>query len=40
MGIGLENVRHTLEQYGGGMMTEGVGDEFVVNITIPVNGED
>lgn len=40
MGIGLENVRHTLEQYGGGMMTEAVGDEFVVNITIPVNGED
>lgn len=35
MGIGLENVRHTLEQYGGGMMTETVGDEFIVNITIP-----
>lgn len=35
MGIGLENVRHTLEQYGGGMMTEAAGDEFVVNITIP-----
>lgn len=35
MGIGLENVRHTLERYGGGMMTEAAGDKFVVNITIP-----
>lgn len=35
MGIGLENVRHTLEKYGGGMMTEAAGEEFVVNITIP-----
>ncbi len=36
MGIGLENVRHTLEKYGGGMMTEALEGEFVVSITIPV----
>ncbi len=36
MGIGLENVRHTLEKYGGGMMTEALEEEFVVSITIPV----
>ncbi len=35
MGIGLENVRHTLERYGGGMMTEVIGNEFIVNLTIP-----
>lgn len=35
MGIGLENVRHTLEKYGGGMMTEDLEGEFVVSITIP-----
>ena len=35
MGIGLENVRHTLEKYGGGMMTEALEGEFVVSITIP-----
>lgn len=39
MGIGLENVRHTLEQYGGGMMTEAAGDEYVVSITIPGKGD-
>ena len=36
MGIGLENVRHTLEKYEGGMMTEVLGGEFVVSLTIPV----
>ena len=36
MGIGLENVRHTLEKYEGGMMTEVLGEEFVVSLTIPV----
>jgi two-component system sensor histidine kinase AgrC len=35
MGLGLENVRHALEKYGGGMMTEAAGDEFIVNLTIP-----
>ncbi len=35
MGIGLENVRYTLETYGGGMMTEIQEGEFVVSITIP-----
>ena len=35
MGIGLENVRDTLETYGGGMMTEIQEGEFVVSITIP-----
>lgn len=35
MGIGLENVRHTLEKYGGGMMTEALEGEYVVSITIP-----
>lgn len=35
MGIGLENVRHTLEKYGGGILTEMTGDVFAVNITIP-----
>lgn len=35
MGIGLENVRLTLEKYGGGILTETVGSKFVVNITIP-----
>lgn len=35
MGIGLDNVRHTLEKYGGGMMAESSGDEFTVNLTIP-----
>lgn len=35
MGIGLENVRHTLEAYGGGMMTEILEGEFVVSLTIP-----
>ena len=35
MGIGLENVRLTLEKYGGGILTETLGNEFVVNITIP-----
>ncbi len=39
MGIGLENVRHTLEKYGGGMMTEAAGDEFTVSITIPGKGD-
>lgn len=36
MGVGLENVRHTLERYGGGILTETAGDEFRVSITIPV----
>lgn len=35
MGIGLINVRHTLEIYGGGMMTEESENEFVVKLTIP-----
>lgn len=35
MGVGLENVRCTLDKYGGGIMAEAVDDEFVVNITIP-----
>lgn len=35
MGIGLDNVRHTLEAYGGGMMTEILEGEFVVSLTIP-----
>lgn len=35
MGLGLDNVRHTLKKYGGGMMTEIIGNEYVVNITIP-----
>ncbi len=35
MGIGLENVRHTLEKYGGGIMTEMEEELFTVNITIP-----
>ena len=35
MGIGLINVRHTLEKYGGGMMTEESENEFVVKLTIP-----
>lgn len=35
MGIGLENVRHTLEVYGGGMMTEIQDGEFIVSLTIP-----
>ncbi len=39
MGIGLENVRHTLEKYGGGMMAEAVGNEYIVNITIPEKEE-
>lgn len=38
MGIGLENVRRTLEKYGGGMMTEAAEGEFIVNITIPDEG--
>ncbi len=40
MGIGLENVRRTLEKYGGGFMAEAVGDEFSVNITIPKKEEE
>jgi len=35
MGIGLDNVRHTLEAYGGGMMTEILEGKFVVSLTIP-----
>ena len=35
MGIGLENVRHTLEAYGGVMMTEILEGKFVVSLTIP-----
>lgn len=35
MGVGLENVRCTLEKYGGGIMAEVVDNEFIVNITIP-----
>ncbi len=35
MGIGLVNVRHTLDRYGGGMMTEEAEDSYTVNITIP-----
>ena len=40
MGIGLENVRHTLEKYGGGFMAEAADGEFVVNITIPKKEEE
>lgn len=34
-GIGMENVRYTLEKYGGGMLAEVSGNEFIVNLTIP-----
>ena len=34
MGLGLDNVRHTLKKYGLGMMIEIIGNEYVVNITI------
>ena len=40
MGIGLSNVRCTLEKYGAGMMTETAEGEFTVNITIPEECED
>ena len=39
MGIGLINVGHTLEKYGGGMVTEETEDEFVVKLTIPDDSE-
>lgn len=40
MGLGLENVRRTLEKYDGGMMAERAGNEYIVNITIPDEQED
>lgn len=37
MGLGLVNVRQTLEKYHGTLQTEQNGGEFQVNITIPIN---
>ena len=37
MGLGLVNVRQTLEKYHGTLQTEQDGGEFLVNITIPIS---
>ena len=35
-GLGIENVRKTLEQYEGTMVVDYTEDEFKVNIVIPI----
>lgn len=40
MGIGLENVRRTLEKYGGGIQTEEAEKEYKVSVTIPMEESD